>query len=86
MSNYFISQRTANHVLNYMHGNEGYSGGGFTTKLLSAFGHGDEDNKRKLGLGFPEEYAAMQLATRTNKGLDDLRKIAAGDREGVVFI
>ena len=75
-----VDERTANHVLRYFRGGEGYDGGDFTTSLIKTICHADDHNKLRLWNIFPAEVAGVLLAQQYNAGLDALRAIAKGER------
>lgn len=75
-----VDKHTANHVLHFFHGGEGYDGGDFTKSLIQTICHADEHNKLKLWNIFPAEVAGVLLAQQYSAGLDALRAIAKGGR------
>ncbi|AEQ21004.1 hypothetical protein E3_0905 [Rhodococcus phage E3] len=73
-----ISREDANNVLAFYRSGEGYDGGTFTNKLLSAIASADVHNRAKLRGAYPELVEAMQAAATSPWGIDEIRKIAGG--------
>ena len=76
----WVDERTANHVLHYFRGGEGYEGGDFANALIKATCHADVHNKLRLAEGFPAEVAAVRLAKDHPEGIAILRTIAKGEK------
>lgn len=70
----------AAHVL-WHYGESGHRPGSFTVALLSAIASADPTNRRLLALGFPHYVAACDLAEREPDGIEQLRRIAAGEHQ-----
>lgn len=76
--NVTITSTVANHVL-WMFDRGGYQPGTFAQRLLNAFNIADDDNFARLGAGFPEYAAAVQLAQYGRDGIARLQQIAGSE-------
>lgn len=74
-----IPPETARHVLWLFGHDGGYQPGTFTQKLIDLLAYAPPVQMAKLGLGYPVETEAVRLAKYDETGIDQLKKIAAGE-------
>jgi hypothetical protein len=68
----------ARNVLGHFGIEGGWTAGGFTTALMTAYGKADQSNRARLALGFPELCEAMRLAMDAGDGIALLvRRVSA---------
>ncbi|WNM68736.1 hypothetical protein SEA_SOOS_6 [Gordonia phage Soos] len=73
-----VSKDVAAHVLFPFEG-IGYRAGSFTQALIEALIRADHDNRRRMGLAFPEYAEAVRLAKEEWGGIDKLKRIMRGE-------